>query len=938
MTVANPMDRLPAPFGRAIFRSRPLNFTFEGRRYSGFEGDTVASALIANGVWLIGRSFKYHRPRSVLSLEGSDANLYVTIDGVPNLAADLTPLAAGMEVRAQNFKGSLRRDRWVLPGFVSRFLPVGFYYWAFFRPLGAWKRWEPTIRRRAGLGRIDLDHSWVRRAKEYEWADVAVIGGGVAGLAAAEAAAERGADVLLIDGRNSLAGLTSPSVRLASGTTVHGLYADGWMAASRGGKLIKIRARQVVLATGTLQQPAVFRNNDLPGIMLGDSVLRLVQEHGILLGQAAVVVTADAEGYAVAETLLDAGITGLTVVDTRPNAPQGVGLRSRGVEVLAGHEPVAAGGRGRVHSLAIRPVGDAGTTRTLPCDLVAMCGGRAPNGALWAHAGGRLEYDRAAGRWMLPGEIGTVNVAGALRGLSTPEACGADGTWAGQLASARTGHGTAPEDARPEIGDNAGTHPILVPHASGKDFVDFDEDLTVKDLKAAMAQGFEDVQLLKRYSTWGMGPSQGRHALTAGSEIVSRHRGDDPAATATTTFRPPVHGLSFAALAGEGFHPARLTPMDAWHRAAGARMMVAGNWWRPAVYPDGATADPLATSVEEARIVRSGVGLIDVSTLGKIEIRGPDAAAFLERFYTFRYAKQPVGRSRYLLATDETGAIVDDGVACRLSETHFYVTTTTGASDQIYRSMLWWRLHWQLDVDIANVTGAYAAINIAGPLSRKVLSRVAAFDIGREAFPYLAVRRGEAADVPVRAVRVGFVGELGFELHVPAGYGAHLWETLMAAGAEEGIRAFGVEAQRLLRLEKGHVIVGQDTDGLTFPGEANLDWAVADKPDFVGKRAIEIRNGRGSDRRLVGYRLPAGAPVPAEGHLTFRGAEISGRVTSRGRDLETGAPIGLAFVHPDQAAPGTTFQIRCDGGQTANATVVELPFYDPDNMRQELDP
>ena len=365
-------------------------------------------------------------------------------------------------------------------------------------------------------------------------------------------------------------------------------------------------------------------------------------------------------------------------------------------------------------------------------------------------------------------------------------------------------------------------------------------------------------------------------------------------------------------------------------------MMPAGAWWRPAYY--GNPEEREDSIRQEALAVRNGVGLIDVSTLGGLEVRGPDAAEFLNRVYTFAYTKQPVGRSRYVLMTDRTGAIVDDGVACRLHENHFYVTATTGGVDAVYRQMLWWNAQWRLEVDVANVTAAYAGINIAGPHARAVLAPLCDLDLGPDAFPYMGVRTGTVAGVPARLLRVGFVGELGYEIHVPSSCGEAVWDALMAAGAEHGIRPFGVEAQRLLRLEKGHIIVGQDSDGLTHPYEADMAWAIGrKKPFFVGGRSIEIQMKRGLARKLVGFTLvDPNAPIPEECHLVVRGKEIPGRVTSCSYSPTLQKVIGLAYVAPDQAEIGSEFDIKVDGGRLVKAVVVPLPFYDPDNRRQAM--
>jgi sarcosine oxidase subunit alpha len=403
-----------------------------------------------------------------------------------------------------------------------------------------------------------------------------------------------------------------------------------------------------------------------------------------------------------------------------------------------------------------------------------------------------------------------------------------------------------------------------------------------------------------------------------------------------TTQRPPFQPELLEVLGGRGFQPTRLTAMHHRHLALGAQMMPAGVWLRPAYY--GAEAQRPDSIVAEVRAVRENVGLIDVSTLGKLEIRGPDAAEFLNRMYTFAYAKQPVGRSRYVLMTDGTGAIADDGVACRMNEQHFYVTATTSGVDAVYRAMMRWNAEWRLNVDIANVTAAYAAVNLAGPKAREVLARlVADIDLSGEAFPYMGVREGHVAGVPARLMRVGFVGELGYEIHVPASQGEHVWDALMREGAAFGVRAFGVEAQRVLRLEKGHIIIGQDTDGLTFPQEAEMGWAIAaTKPFFIGKRAIDVQAARPLTRRLVGFTLPAGISLPEECNLAVRGTEIVGRVTSIAMSPSLGKAVGLAYVAPDQVEPGTRFDIKLGTGTTIQGEVVPVPFYDPENKRQEM--
>ena len=943
--------RLPEPWGSRLRRDCPLAFRFEGKSYEGFEGDTLASALLANGVDVLSRSFKYHRPRGPLTLRGLDANAYVQLDDEPNVPADRLPLAAGLVATGQNYRGSLAHDRDVWIGRVARFLPVGFYYKAFYRPKGSWKYWERYLRAKAGIGRLSAAAPHGYFDKEYRFCDVAVVGGGAAGLAATEAAVLAGAEVVLIEDEPELGGAlrwgrfpgeqgafdradalrrelpAMPRLQVMTSATCTGLFADQWLAVIRGSRLTKLCTKSLVLATGCVEQPMAFRNNDLPGVMLASAAQRLLRLWGIAPGQQAVVATANREGYATALDLLDAGVVVQAVLDLRPEpAPCAARdeLIGRGIRVRDGWTVVEAlpGGAGaRLKGAVIDRVTGEGTTAgegvAVACDLVVTSVGVAPLGQLACGVGARFVYDDELASFRVEAVPDGVRLAGSVNHRHSITACLADGPSAGSEPECRS-------------------HPWpIFPHPAGKDFVDFDEDQTVQDLLNAVGDGFDDPELAKRYTTTAMGPSQGRHSALNALRIVRRASPSGAAVGVTTTQRPPFLPESFAHLAGRGFEPARRTAVHDRHLALGAKMMPAGLWHRPAYY--GPAAGRGAAIAAEVRAVREGVGVIDVSTLGGLEVRGPDAAELLERIYTFAYAKQPVGRTRYVLACDMTGAIVDDGVACRFAEDWFYVTATTSGVDALYRSMLRWNAEWRLDVDIANVTAAYAGINVAGPLARQVVQRLDGdIDLSPSAFPYLACREGMLAGIQVRLLRVGFVGELGYEIHCPASYGAALWDLLLETGKPEAMRPFGVEAQRVLRLEKGHIIVGQDTDGLTFPHEAGMERAVAvRKPFFVGQRAIQVQAGRALERKLVGFMLPSTAPLPEECCLVIRDGAIVGRVTSAARSAAVGGMVGLAYVHPDDIEPGSSFTVKLEDG-TVSPTVASLPFYDPANVRQEL--
>jgi sarcosine oxidase subunit alpha len=967
-------NRLPLSLGECLDRSRTIAFSFEGQGMEGYAGDTIASALAANGRWVLSRSFKFRRPRGILTMAGHDANTLVQLPDEPNVLADLHPIAPGMTVTGQNYDGALDRDRGAWVERLGRFMPVGFYYKAFYRPRGAWKFWEPIIRRRAGLGRVNPVAALGDYDKAYGWHDVIVVGGGPAGMAAALAAAAAGADVLLVEegsnlggsltyarfdaggeeGRGTCAELSAAvegtaNISCMTGATCQGWFADNWLAVTRGNRMFKLRAREIVIATGSIEQPLIFRNNDLPGIMQGSAAQRLIRQFGVRPGRRAVVATANSDGYGVALDLRDAGVDVAVIVDLRgavPDCAMSAAARDAGVRVMAGHtvwEGRPGPGKHHVAGAVIAKItgrGECAGSRTVvACDLLCMSPGYAPAAQLACHAGAKLAYDPASHMLSVTGVPKHMAIAGSAAGAFELGAVIVSGRHAGWRAARALGLDPGAEPVIP--GDRGASHrshewPIFR-HPKGKEFVDFDEDLQIKDVFDAVAEGYDHLELLKRYSTAGMGPSQGRHSAVTMARLFAVATGLEIGEVGTTTVRPPVSGEKFAHLAGRSFEPVRHSAMHHRHLDAGAQMMVAELWLRPSHY--GAVDEKTACAQAEALNVRTNVGLIDVSTLGGLDIRGPDAAEFLNRIYTFAYVKQPVGRARYVLMCDQTGAVIDDGVACRFGEHHFYVTATTGGAARVYQQMQWWNAQWRLDVDITNATSAYCGVNIAGPNSRQVLARlVDDTDLSAGAFPYLGVRTGTVAGIPARLLRVGFVGELGYEVHVPAGQGEALWDAIMEAGRDEGIRPFGVEAQRLLRLEKGHIIVGQDTDGETIPAEAGMTWAVSrKKPFFVGERAIEIQMRRPLARKLAGFALPNPSdPVPQEGHLVISGGGIAGRVTSAAFSPVLNKVVGLAYVAPLDAEPGRPIGIRIGATRLIEGQVVALPHYDPGNVRQEM--
>jgi sarcosine oxidase subunit alpha len=970
------MYRLEADSDEWIDRSVALSFVFEGRRYQGYRGDTISSALAASGLPYLARSFKYHRRRHILSFANHDCNILLQVDGVPNVRGDVTLAAEGMRASAVNTFGGLVDDKARLLDRLARFLPVGFYYKAF-HTKRLFPRWERMFRTLTGLGVVPLDAPRRTTPKRYGFSDVLVVGGGPSGLSAALAAAAAGARVALVDESFRLgasgSGLDdgerratralieevngSPRITVCSATVAAAYYADHWIALMDATRLTKMRAKAVVFATGVIEQPAVFRNNDLPGVMLASAASNLLLRYRVAPGLKVVVVAGNLEGYRTALGLHAQSVRIVAIVDLRADldaeeAAAAAQCASVGMAIFHSHAPyeAIAGADGVVAALDVAPLTEAprgvaaragsagridtGKLRRIECDSVLMSVGWAAAANLLLQAGGTTCFSDALQQFIPNSLPAGIFASGRLNGVYDFDARVADGARAGSAAAAHAGFGAA-SGADVVRAARCPSHAFpIIDHPSAKNFVDFDEDLQVKDLENAAQEGFDSSELLKRYSTVGMGPSQGKHSNMNALRVLARFRGVGVERLGLTTSRPMYHPVPLKLLAGRSFNAERRTPVDAEHERLGAVWMPAGNWRRPEYY--AVSGETRTQSIEaEVAAVRGSAGLIDVGTLGKIEIYGPQAGLFLDRVYTGRFSDLKVGMTRYGLMLDESGVIIDDGVIARISADMFYFTTTTGGSATVFRELQRWNALWGLDCALVNVTGHRAAFNFAGPLSRALLQPLTDVALAETDFPFLGVRLGRVAGVPARLLRVGFVGELGYEIHVSAGDAPQVWRSLHAAGSTRGARPFGVEAQRVLRLEKGHFIVGQDTDGLTDPFEANASWAVhTQKPFFVGQRSLRILKSRGPRQMLVGFELPDPARMPKECHLVIEHGAIAGRITSVAHSRTLNRAIGLAMLSPALARSGGEIDIRGDDGEILKARIVATPFYDPKNARQ----
>ena len=923
--------RLPPQPSEVVDRSQPLRFTWNGRQYGGFVGDTITSALAASGVRVLSRSLKYHRPRGVLTADGDDPGALVEVDGEPNVRAGHRLVRPGMVVRAQGVWPSLRVDVKSANQVVGRFLGAGFYYKTFISPQPLWPAYERVIRRFSPGGPVPTAAPAGRYDHRVVHCDVLVVGGGPAGLAAATAAAAAGARVLLVDEQHQLGGhlrwgdqrdlaalvelrraaAGTGGLEIMSDAVVTGRYDGNWVSVLQRSapgaveRLVKVRTKQLVVAAGLIERPYVVAGNDLPGVMLSTAVRRLIHLYGVRPGTRAVVLTANAEGDAAATDLARAGVQVARVIDAR-----------------VGHELVRITGRGGVQGVELADGSE------VECDLVVTATGWTAPLSLLTMCGARATYEPDAARFFATDLPPDVLAAGGLAGAGDLDAIVAQAAAAGGESAARAlgGATRAPMSVSTLA---VAPHPALFTGRTDG-MVDLAEDVSVKDLRAAVAEGYDSLELAKRYTTVTMGPTQGRLEAVNAIAVVAAATGRTIAQTGTTTSRPPYAPISLGALAGRNYQPVRHSPLHGWHVAHGARPLVAGLWIRPDHY-----GDPAA----EARNVRSGVGIIDVTPLGKFELTGRDVPDLLELLYVNKWRKLAIGSVRYGVMCGEDGVVLDDGVTGRLGPERYLLTCTSSGAGAVEDWIALWLQteHPEWDVRVLPVTEAYASINVAGPRSRELVRRlVDDIDLEADAFSYMQVRTGRVAGVEDCIVwRIGFTGELSYELHVPAGYGQHVWDTLLDVGVDLGVGPFGVEAQRILRLEKGHLVVGQDTDGLTQGYSAGLDWAIKlDKIDFLGQPELRWQHERGDHRRLVGLQPVDGAVLPPESSQILEGGAIAGRITSSRMSPTLGRSICLGFVAAHLAVPGTVVTVRLPDGRSIPATVMpQLAHLDPEGER-----
>ncbi|MER9328433.1 sarcosine oxidase subunit alpha family protein [Mesorhizobium sp. M0488] len=973
------------PEGGRIDRSDPIEFSFDGRKLAGYRGDTLASALLANGVTLVGRSFKYHRPRGILSAGPEEPNALVTLGAggrrEPNLPATTLELGDGTVAESQNRWPSLAFDVQSINGLFAPFLSAGFYYKTFMGPTRrAWMFYEHFIRRAAGLGRAGTEPDPDRYEIRHAFADVAIIGGGPAGLSAARAAAAAGARIALVEqdflfGGQLLAERSESTaaawlnrteaelksfetVALMKRTSVFGIYdgnviglveqrvqASPRSAGEARQTVTMLRARSIIFATGAIERPIVFRNNDRPGVMLASAARIYLNRFAVLPGKRAIVAATNDGAWRTAFDLADAGAE-VTVADLRAAAPAALVAEAArlGVAVRAGTRIVDLHGSHVVKSATLSgPDGQFEAT----CDLVCVSGGWSPTVHLTSHLGVKPRYRQDIDGFV-PGTFPADRFGtGAMMGIYATADAIESGHRAGIEAAAFCGRSVAvPASSKLDLSETISAPLREVPPVKhGKAFVDFQMDVTAKDIELAHREGYESVEHLKRYTTLGMGTDQGKTSNFPALSAMAALRATMVPETGTTTFRPPFTPVAIGALAGRAtgrhFKPFRRTPMHDWHLANGADLLEVGLWMRPWFYRQSG-ADVNEAYVAEMRNVRQAAGLMDISTLGKIDVQGPDAATFLDRVYANGFAKLPIGRARYGVMLRDDGIVLDDGTTTRLAEKHFFMTTSTArAAEMLSRLEFLLDTAWpELRVAVTSVSDEWAAMSVAGPNSRAILAAaLPSLDVSNEALPHMGLLESQWKGRALRILRLSYSGERAYEIYVGATAGAQLWSHLLEAGGPFGLKSYGVEALGALRVEKGHV-AGPEIDGRTTLDDLGLGRMVGKRSGFVGdvlrRRPALLAPDR---QRLVGLeciedekRLRGGAILFLPGEKAF--GHGRGRITSVTFSPERGHYVGLALLAGDVAAEGSeVVAVYPMKGETVRARIVSPVFLDPQEER-----
>jgi sarcosine oxidase subunit alpha len=972
------MKRLEKLSTLRINPAKTLHFRYKNKKLKGLSGDTVATALYANGIRIFGRSLKYHRPRGLYSLDGESSNTCMQVNGIPNVCAENTLLSDGMQVKAQNVVGSPETD---MKGFMDKLdwaMPAGFYYRTMHKPARIWPIALKQVRKAAGLGKIAADFEMPGIYDEiYPKADVCVIGGGPAGMSAALAAAENDLRVILLETRPWLGGFfdyrTAPNdagislaqnarqmaqqleqksnVRVFKQAAVVGVYNNNLVTAFQKGhdvahydeRYIEIRATSVVVATGCIERPLLFENNERPGVMQIGCAHRLAHTYGLLPGKQAVFSIGHDLGLEAALDLFDLGLEVICVADIREEGQDPAlleGLQQRNIPFLRGWVAIHAQGNKTLNKVILATI--PGTLeKEFACDLLVASAGMTPLTGPLSLAQAKLAYEPYTGFFMPQQLPANVQVAGRMLGLTHPTSVETSGRLAGILAAADCGASAESrlKETREELnqlpGPDKGSKLVTAPVGGRKTFICFDEDTTLKNVKQALAVGFDATELIKRFTAAGTGPGQGGipgHNLPL---FVAQYHGDTHVTAMPTTVRVPLVPTYIATYAGSNHDMCKRTPVHDSQKAAGGVIRRIGVWERARYFSKDFSCR------EEIENVRTNVGMLDASTLGKFRLWGPDALKALQRVYVSDMSRISNGKVKYSAMCNEDACIIDDGVVVKRADNDYYFTTSTARAGV---TVEWIRYHTRYDgwnFNMVNLTDAFGVINIAGPNARKALTKVTDADVSDHAFPYAGYREFMIKDtIPVRSMRLGFVGELSFELHVPASYMQTVWDLLAEAGKEFGIRNFGLEAQNVLRMEKAHLIIGSESEQRTTLHDVGLGFlwdrnkSEAKTVGAVALRQTENQEGR---FKLVGFKLEDPSRPPKDGSIIVD-SRIRGYVCIARHSFTLKEPVGLALVEAPLAEEGTRLQIYEDecNGEHIYATVVPTPFYDSDGKRLRM--
>lgn len=997
--------------GGRINRHKTLDFSFNNKTYQGFAGDTLASALLANGVDVVGRSFKYSRPRGIVTADAQEPNAIFQVGSsqattIPNPRATQTELYQNLVCHSTNGWPNVDFDLMGAVGKVSgAVMPPGFYYKTFMFPQSMWMSYEKLIRSGAGLGCSPQLPDPDSYDKLHHHCDVMIVGAGPAGLSAALSAARAGARVIIADEQNELGGSLLCTRQLLDGqaaqvwidntiselahnknvillprSTVFGYFDHNYLGINERRsdhlgeldnngtrqRLHKVRAKQVILATGAHERPLVYGNNDVPGCMLASAVSTYINRYGVVPGNSLALMTTNDYAYKTAIDWHDAGRKVALIVDTRASSLGDMVKQAmqRGINIVFGHAIIEVKGSKRVKSVQVAKLNDGadkvlGTAVNYICDTVASSGGWSPVIHLSSHTGSRPVW-RDDIQGFVPGEtVQAQHICGGLQGVYNLSQVLKDGFSSGALAAQEAGkdvadyHSVAPQVE--ELSESAPMALFHIPHIkptsrAPKQFVDYQTDVTAAGIELANREGFESIEHVKRYTALGFGTDQGKLGNINGMAITAKSLGKSIPETGTTIFRPMYTPVTFGALAGSDvkqlFDPARFTAMHSWHLAHGAEFEDVGQWKRPWYFPQpGETMQQ--TLRRECLATRNSVGILDASTLGKIDIQGKDAREFLNRIYTNPWSQLAVGKCRYGVMCKEDGMVFDDGVTSCIDDNRFLMTTTTGGAAGVLAWLeLWHQTEWpELDVYFSTVTDHWATMTISGPNSRKVLEKITSADVSNEAFPYMGWIPAQVAGVKARIFRISFTGELSFEINVQANYGLHTWEAVIAAGEEFNITPYGTETMHILRAEKGFIIIGQDTDGSVTPQDLDMDWVVGKKKEFsyLGKRSwTRIDNQRSDRKQLVGLKpkdanfvLPEGAQIVFEKDQAIPMTMV-GHVTSSYFSACLGFSFALAVVKGGLERKGQSVFCPLADGTTVEAEICSSVFYDPKGARQNV--